>query len=308
MAEFPFWHILGAGSIGGLWAARLHQAGRAPVMVLRHERLAEYQGLHIEQEGLIPVAAVSSATLTADIKRLLVCCKSTDTLAALSSMSRSIQEDTLIVLVQNGMGTYEQVCQRFPANRILCGTTTYGAFRPAPFHVVPAGEGETLIGSLDSSEHPLPSLTAEIESLNCPDFVTRYVHPILPTLWRKLAINCAINPLTVRYQCRNGELLNIPRARTEMAGICSEILAVSRALGRMEGIENLESIVTAVAHQTAANHSSMLQDVRAGRTSEIESITGYLCRIAQDCGISTPLNNALYQEVLTLQQTLPSPL
>lgn len=301
LAELLSWHVLGAGSIGGLWAAHLHQAGRAPVMVLRHDRLAGYQkaqGLHIEGKGLIPVAAVSPAKLAVPIKRLLVCCKSTDTLNALGSIVENIHDNTLIVLVQNGMGTYEQVCQQFPANPILCGTTTQGAYRPTPFHIVPAGEGETLVGSLDRC---WPPPIAEIESLSCPGFVTRYAQPILPILWRKLAINCAINPLTVRYQCRNGELLNIPRARTEMAGICAEILAVSRALDRLEGIENLESVVTEVAHQTGANHSSMLQDVRAGRATEIESITGYLCRIAEDHGISTPLNNALYQEILTLQ-------
>lgn len=301
MAEFPSWHILGAGSIGGLWAARLHQAGRSPVMVLRDKRLDQYRqagGLTIDSEGIVPVAAVSPRSLSQPVDRLLVCCKSTQTQEALAAVAPQIHPATIIALVQNGMGNHELLRERFPSNPILWGTTTNGAYRPEAFHIVPAGSGETHMGSLD---HEQQMLQPEVNSLSCPGFSVRYTQPILPLLWRKLAINCAINPLTVRYQCRNGELLDIPQAKVELSEICSEIIALSRALNRIDGLEDLESMVFQVARQTANNHSSMLQDVRAGRETEIENITGYLCQIAADNNIPTPLNTALYQEILALQ-------
>ena len=304
MAEFPSWHILGAGSIGGLWAARLHQAGRAPVMVLRDQRFDDYKragGLTIENEGLVPVAAASPGTLQRPIDRLLVCCKSTQTLAALKSIATHVNEQTVIALVQNGMGLQDEVRQLFPSNTLLWGTTTNGAFRPRPFHIVPAGNGETPIGTLEGvviNIETADALANEVAALSCPGFEARYTAAIAPLLWRKLAINCAINPLTVRYQCRNGGLLEIPEARAELSGICHEIRALSRALNRMDGLDDLESTVLRVARQTAANHSSMLQDVRAGRETEIDFITGYLCRLATEHAVPTPLNHALYREVL----------
>ncbi len=300
MADFPQWHILGAGSIGGLWAARLHQAGREPVILLHEEAYASYQqagGLSIEGEGLIPVAATTPERLKRAIEYLLVCCKAHQTVEALSPLVNSLPKACVIVLVQNGLGTYEHVRRLFPHHSILCGTTTTGAYRSERFHIVPAGVGETHIGSFDNTYAPSPSLIA---SLSCTGFEVQHAKSMLPLLWRKFAINCVINPLTVRYQCRNGGLLEIPQARADLSALCKEVLALSRALGREGGIEHLEDIVLSVAQQTANNHSSMLQDTRAGRRTEIESINGYLCQLAAENSVEVPLNRALYREISSL--------
>ena len=304
MSDTAHWHILGAGSIGGLWAARLHQAERAPVVILKSQRLADYHlagGLQIEGEGQVDVAAVSPQMLTSPIDHLLVCCKTTQTLPALASIKHAIHAGTLIVLVQNGMGTDEAVRAAFPDNIVLCGTTTAGAHRAIAFHIIPAGTGPTDIGPTspgDDSYRPV------VESLSCPGFPVIYQASMAPLLWRKLAINCAINPLTVRYQCRNGELLDISDAKADLASLCREIELVGRAAGFGESLQNLEAVVLDVARKTASNSSSMLQDVRAGRTTEIDSISGYLCRVARSHGIPAPLNEALYAEISALA---PSP-
>jgi 2-dehydropantoate 2-reductase len=301
LAEFPQWHILGAGSIGGLWAARLQQAGRTPTLILQEDAYADYQqqgGLIIDDEGLAAVTATTAKRLNSAIKYLVVCCKAHQTIDALSTLVTRLHKECVIVLVQNGMGTDEKVRRLFPHNRILCGTTTNGAYRTQRFHIVPAGVGETHIGSLD---HIDASTQALITSLSCPDFEVQHTQAILPLLWRKLAISCVVNPLTVRYQCLNGGLLEIPRARADVAAMCEEMLSVSRALGRESGIEDLEKIVLCVVQQTANNRSSMLQDNQAGRTTEIESINGYLCQLAAANNIAAPLNKALYQEISSLK-------
>ncbi len=304
MPDTAHWHILGAGSIGGLWAARLHQAGLAATVILKPQRLAEYRlagGLQIEGEGQVNVAAASPLTLNSPIDQLLVCCKTTQTLPALTSIKNAIHTGTLIVLVQNGMGTDEAVRAAFPGNTVLCGTTTAGAHRASAFHIIPAGTGPTDIGPTspgDTSYQPV------VDSLSCPGFPVIYQASMAPLLWRKLAINCAINPLTVRYQCRNGELLDIADARADLATLCREIEFVGRAAGFGESLQDLEAVVLDVAQKTASNRSSMLQDVRAGRTTEIDSISGYLCREAKSHGIPAPLNEALYAEISALTPSL----
>lgn len=290
------WLILGAGSIGGLWAARLYQAGRCPQLLLREDALANYDGLHIEGEQSLPVPATTAAALTQPIDHLLVCCKSYQTLDALSPLAPQFHENTALVLVQNGMGIAEQIKALYPEIRLYCGTTTAGANRSARFSIRPAGLGETLIGGFDDSATQAGVIA---DSLSCPEFPVSASDNILALLWRKLAINCAINPLTVRYRCRNGELLDLPAACRDLKVICEEFSAVSQALRREHWVPNLLDTVTDVAHKTAANRSSMLQDVEAGRKTEIDAITGYLCREAQRLAIHTPMNQSLLDEIVS---------
>ncbi len=290
------WLILGAGSIGGLWATRLYQAGRPPQLLLREEALADYKGLSIDGKQSIPVPATTAADLTRPIDHLLVCCKSYQTLDALTPLAPHFHEKTSLVLVQNGMGIAEQIKTRYPALRLYCGSTTVGANRTSRFAIRPAGNGETQIGSFD--EHA-PDADTLADSLSCPGFPVTASRNILALLWRKLAVNCAINPLTVRYRCRNGELLSKPSARADLETICEEFSAVSRALGRESWVPDLRDTVIKVAQKTATNRSSMLQDVEAGRTTEIDAITGYLCREAERLSIPTPANQSLLDEIVS---------
>ena len=137
------WLVLGAGSIGGLWAARLHQAGRSPHLLLKEEAFANYRELRIEGEDTAPVQGTTAAQLKQPIDRLLVCCKSYQTLDALAPLASFFHKETSLVLVQNGLGIAEQIKAHYPTVRLYCGTTTAGANRTARFTIRPAGSGDT---------------------------------------------------------------------------------------------------------------------------------------------------------------------
>ena len=118
-------------------------------------------------------------------------------------------------------------------------------------------------------------------------------------LWQKLAINCAINPLTLLHQCRNGELLQDPAIKQQMRQLCDEIPAVALAEGiDLEG-EQLFQRASQVAEDTSDNISSMLQDSQAGRRTELEQITGYLCQRAEHWEIAVPNNLQLLKQLST---------
>ncbi|WP_372748418.1 2-dehydropantoate 2-reductase, partial [Litorivivens sp.] len=103
------WLILGAGSIGALWGIRLHQAGKTPTLLLRPEALGRYEGLTLSGEGKFCLPAVSAETIAHPISRLLVCCKSHQTLSALSDIAPHLAPNATVVVVQNGMGVAEQL-------------------------------------------------------------------------------------------------------------------------------------------------------------------------------------------------------
>ncbi|XP_034480856.1 2-dehydropantoate 2-reductase-like [Drosophila innubila] len=99
---------------------------------------------------------------------------------------------------------------------------------------------------------------------------------ILTRLWRKLALNCAINPLTVLHACRNGGLAE---HHCEVATLCAELAELLQHCGQSEAATDLQVEVERVIQATAANYSSMYQDVRQGRRTEIH-LLGHACRVA----------------------------
>ena len=120
-------------------------------------------------------------------------------------------------------------------------------------------------------------------------------------LWRKLAINCAINPLTALHNCKNGELAQ-PEFAPELAGICKEVALVMSAEGYPVTASELRQQVDVVVNATAGNFSSMNQDVCHQRQTEIDYISGYLIARAAAHHIDVPHNQRLWQAIKELEK------
>ena len=116
-------------------------------------------------------------------------------------------------------------------------------------------------------------------------------------VWGKIVINAAINPITALLNISNGQLLEIQPARNLAAGIVREAVAVVVALGIQLPYPDPQVAMEAVARRTAANRSSMLQDIQRGAPTEIDAICGAIVRTGEQTGVPTPLNRALWQLV-----------
>ncbi|MEK1940407.1 MAG: putative 2-dehydropantoate 2-reductase [Pseudomonas sp.] len=289
------WHILGAGSLGTLWAARLARANVPVTLLLRNrQRLASYRqggGLTLVEQGhasLYPVPA-QSVDDTSPIRLLLLACKAYDAEEAVASVAHRLSSDAEVVLLQNGMGSQDAVAARLPRARCIPASSTEGAFRDGDFRVVFAGHGHTWLGD------PLnPTPPAWLADLQNAGISHEWTPDILGRLWRKLALNCAINPLTVLHDCRNGGLLEHP---AEVATLCAELSEVLHLCGQPDAAEHLAEDVQRVIHATAANYSSMHQDVAQGRRTEISYLLGHVCAVAQRHNCTVPHLQFLLQRL-----------
>lgn len=303
MRDSP-WFILGAGAIGSLFAAALRESGIPVRLLLRDEqRLALWRqqgGLLLRDgpSGVLRNIDVDVAVVTSPggpIKHLLVCTKAHQTEAAITELLSALAPQPLLVLLQNGLGVKERIQTLLPAARFLHAITTEGAYRTQPCEVVHAGHGETLVGALEPEAHPLARIVTD-ELRN--DFLPlRAVTDIGTRLWLKLAVNSVINPLTALHGCRNGELMQLPDFRDIASTLCAEVAAVANAAGQPLNAADCKDAVIAVIEKTAANRSSMLQDIRAGRTTEIEFINGHIVSLAHYLGIRCPQQESLLQKV-----------
>ena len=287
------WYVLGAGAIGGLWALRLHQAGFS-VQLLRTGSSGSLRTLTLE-EGSVRWQAtlhlLKHPLPEPGIQRLLICTKAQDTIDALDDWRSSLAPKACIVLLQNGMGVREEVLATGPGLRVFSAITTEGVFRRSRDELVLAGKGNTLIGSSDEALAPLcRALAQELIQAGLP---ISFSADIKRQLWRKLVVNCAINPLTVLFSCQNGDILDKPRAVQLMREVCAEIAPLMRAEGLEAEPEALFHLAADVARATAANTSSMLADARAGRTTEIAYLNGFVVRRCQALGLPCASNQAL---------------
>lgn len=291
------WHILGAGSLGSLWAVRLFRAGLPVQLILRDAaRLSAYQhaaGLTLvedQQAQHYPIPAQTVAE-PQPIQHLLLACKAYDAESAIASIATRLAPGAQVVLLQNGLGSQQAVAARTPYTRCIFASSTEGAFRDGDFRVVFAGHGYTWLGDADGAT--APAWLADLQQAGIPH---AWSDGILGKLWRKLALNCAINPLTVLHDCRNGEL----RAWSqEVTALCAELAALLIRCGQASAADGLLDDVWRVIDATAANYSSMHQDVAQGRRTEIDYLLGHACRSADQQQLAAPRLRDLYVRLCT---------
>lgn len=298
--------------MGCLFACALHKAGLGATLIVKDSGGLNTLPVILERDDdssqrQLPV---SEARDPGGIHHLLVTTKAYDIHSAVLSLAHRLDENSQVLLLANGMGFSEPLRRDLPGPNYYFGTTTAGAYRLAPRHIRQAGEGLTRIGHATVNHAPsaaAPGAGRQAPAVEPPawfDALSAAVSPcqwdgdISQALWLKLAINCAINPLTALHRCVNGELARQAQLVGTVARLCDEIMAVSVAAGYGETTANLHWEVAQVIAATADNRSSMLQDVLAGRVTEIDFITGHLLRVAASHGVATPENENLLARIL----------
>lgn len=286
--------------MGCLFGSALHTAGIPTTLLLRQASAAPTARVQVERDGKsqqfeVPVGV---ATAGATISHLLVTTKAYDVRQAVLDVSPRLGRDCQVLLLANGMGFAEQLAAELPDLAFYHGTTTEGAYRIGPRHIRHAGRGLTRIGRPGTAEPPA-WFSQWQQALPASQWDT----DITRSLWFKLAINCAINPLTAVNACRNGELARRPELAATVAALCDEIVAISTAAGNAGVAAGLHTEVARVIAATADNRSSMLQDVLAGRRTENDFITGHLLTVARRHGLAAPHNAALFAQIAAIDHS-----
>ena len=299
--------VVGPGALGCLLAASLCSVADQPVLLVDHDearaRFLAEQGLVFEKGGRTKRVAVCSSADPAQVGTVdlvLLCVKSPAVAATLSHIIPLLGENSLLVAFQNGISHLEELeTLTFPGAWAVA-VTSIGATLLAPGHVRFGGEGLTRLGCVGSSCDKSQSLLPVVAKvLNSGGMKAQVEQDILSHIWNKLLVNVGINALTALYQCPNGALLENPVALVRMRAAVEEAALVARAKGIVIN-GNPVGLTMEVCKSTEHNISSMLQDVRKGRITEISAINGAIVVAAQGVGISVPVNERLLAEITAL--------
>ncbi len=300
--------VLGSGAMGCLYGGALAEAGCDVVLIdvwKDHIDAINASGLKIDgSDGGRTIKNIRGVTRPADAGTadlVVVFVKATMTEQAMRDALSLVGDKTTVLTLQNGLGNVEKLCNVLPASRVIAGTTGHGSTLVGPGHVRHAGIGDTIIGELDGSRSArIEELAALLEKAKMTAKVSTNV---MGLIWTKLIVNIGINALTAVTGLKNGRLVDFPETEELMECAIKEACAVAKAKGiRFEVDDPLEH-TKAVAKKTAANRSSMLQDVTAKRATEVSVINGAVVDEGRKLGVPTPVNTVLTNLILVRQKT-----
>jgi len=291
--------VLGAGAIGSFFGGMLSK-NHDVTLIGRKDHVQEINrnGLQIQGKTRLKrkINAVTSVKESSNIPDLLlVTVKSFDTLKAIREAKSIIQNETLVLSFQNGLGNIELINQVVPSNRIIAGITTHGIQYVKPGLIHHKGKGSTVIGSItEKNSEKVTAVTSALESSCIPTTISS---DILEDIWKKAIVNASINPVTTIFKCENGYLAQNPILTQLVQLICAESTHIAQKKDYSFTVEELNELTLRVISQTKHNHSSMLQSVQQGKKTEIDQINGKFVEIGKKLGCSTHLNELLIKMV-----------
>jgi 2-dehydropantoate 2-reductase len=298
--------IVGAGAMGSLFGALLAEAGEEVWLVdvwREHVAAIQSNGLSVASEGSqrkIDLKATLDPAAAAGAQLVVIFVKSTQTAAAAATAAALAGNSGSVLTLQNGMGNAEALAEAVPADRIVVGTTSHGATLLGPGCIRHAGKGPTTIGPW--SDEPGAGRRARkiAQTLSGAAIDTEVVEKVLPILWGKLIVNVGINAITALTGILNGQLLDLDSTRELSRSAVEEAVSIAR-FQDIAIREDAVSHVLEVAAATAANRSSMGQDVDKKRLTEIDAINGYVVREAKRLSMDAPVNETLTALIKTLE-------
>lgn len=288
--------VLGPGAVGLLWATKLHASGHRVSLWGRQPQSSLSIALDKQASITLPYNDCSALCHT-DL--LLITVKAWQVEQALTPLLNTLNRDTILLFMHNGMGALDSMQDQLNDFPIVLSTTTHGALKPSMNQVLHTGKGVTQLGAYNAQGKQCQFLVDVLQHA-LPDVM--WNNTIEEALWHKLAINCAINPLTALEQCRNGELTD-ERFQRPLANIVAEVADVVSAEGFAITQSSLLAKVKQVIQATAENYSSMHQDIFYQRKTEIDFITGYLLKKAEQHQLATPENHKLYLAIKHQEQS-----
>lgn len=290
--------VVGAGAMGSIFGARFHQAGHETVLVdvaqslvdtINAEGVAVVRG---DDETVTRVPATTEPETVGPVDIVVFFTKCYHTSAAAESARPLVGPDTVIASLQNGWGNGDVLAAAYPPGQVVVGVTYNSGLLQGPGRVLHPAEQPTLVGSFSDGGDGATRLAEALES---GGLATSVASPVRPEIWKKLILNAATLPASALTGMTAGALGTSQDMLDLVSETTREAVAVARALGYEIDFDERIGTILGLVEKAGPTKASMLQDVEAGRRTEIDVINGAVVRAADEVGVAVPINRALMQ-------------
>ncbi|HOV81494.1 MAG TPA: 2-dehydropantoate 2-reductase [Methanothrix sp.] len=302
----PGYLIYGAGAIGSVLGGFLQEAGAAVTFHGRggHFRAMQESGLHITGiwgEHHIPAGEISvlDPSAAGAFSMILLCVKARDTLEAAAQAAPLLTDDGIMLSMQNGLNNWESIAGQVGQHRTAGSRVIFGSEIVEPGHVrVTVNADDVLLGEpFSPANRPLlKRLEADLLKSGIPARVVGR-DEIWAAIWGKVLYNCSLNPLGALLGVPYGRLGESEHTRGIIRHVIEEIFLVMQArdvcVPYRDADDYYHFLLDRQLPPTAEHRASMLQDITAGRMTEIDALNGAISRYGRELSISTPYNDLL---------------
>jgi 2-dehydropantoate 2-reductase len=287
--------IVGAGAMGSVYAVLLATAGNDVLVVdawAEHVAAIQAGGLRVEGasgDRRVRLEARTDASGQAPVDLVVIATKAMDVGAAATAARPLVGADTLVLPIQNGLGSADVVAEVLGHEAVLIG--------------VAEGFGASLVGLGHAHHHGMALVrlgerhgprTKRVERLaelwRAAGFAVETYDDVDRLVWQKLVCNVSFSGTCALLDLTIGEVLASPHA-WHVASACGvEAHAVAVASGVDVQIDDPVAYVAAFGGRIPAARPSLALDLRAGRRTEIDVLNGAVAARARAVGVAVPVN------------------
>jgi 2-dehydropantoate 2-reductase len=296
--------MVGAGSVGGFFGAHLAKNNPNVSFLLRPKTLAA-----VKQNGLTIRSATGSFTVhpraASDPRELptpdliILSVKAYDLEEVMGQLDPVMTDQTVILTLQNGVDTEDRLIARLRRDCVVGGVAFIYSKIAAPGIIDHYKKGAVAIGEMMG--HKSPRLWAIAEIFKQAGIPCQLADDIRRSKWEKMCWNCVFNPLTVIIDDKVAKALDHPEMLRVIDQIVGEVAAVAAGVKVPLASDMAEKVVR-WTQEIRDIHTSMYDDWKAGRPTEIDYLNGYVAKLGRELGIPTPLNDALTAMVKTITE------
>lgn len=293
--------ILGAGAMGCLYGAALHRAGCEVTFVdvnRAHIDAINARGLKLETRAgteLLPIPARLPDEIVAPVDLVVVFTKTFHTDAALAGIAAAIGPQTWLLSLQNGLGNDRRLAAHAAQERIMIGSSSLPSDLVGPGKVRSHGEGGSKLYPAFGGD---PAFAGQVCDLLTTGGLPSVLEPdIHGAIWSKAIFNATMNPLCALTRRTPGFLGAHEESRALIRALVDEGVAVANASGVAIPAQPIHDLTHVSVTDHADHEASMLQDVKAGRRTEVDAINGAIVEAAKAAGVAAPLTETLWRLV-----------
>lgn len=279
--------ILGAGAIGSLYGAKLSKLNDVTLIARKeHADKINKNGLRVTglESKIYKLSSSTKVNKIEDNTLILLTTKVYDSKSAIRAIKNLLKSDTIILCLQNGLYS-ENIVKKITGKKclVLRGITNFGAAFLEP-------------GVVQYNSHSYTAIEKSAKSFSIAKLFAKcglngYVSKnIKADMWKKLILNCVLNPVTSIFGAENREIAD-GKLNPLKRLVVRECLKVAEKDGVKFDIDFVKAINSAV--KGSKNISSMRQDMIKGRHTEIDYLNGAVAKMGKKYGIKCPVNQAL---------------
>ena len=294
--------VVGSGAVGGYFGAKLAQAGQDVRFIARGAHLAAIRehGLRIQSAKLgdftVHAPAVSDPAEIGHVDLVLFTVKAYDNQTALNLLGPIVGQSTVVLTLQNGVDSTDEVASAAGAERVLGGTTYVATELASPGLIVQTGIHRSIIfGEVFGERGRItPRVQSIADQLTAADVVTTPVADGRVPIWDKFVYLAPFSGFTGAARLPIGYLWAEPSIREMFYAAAREVAALAAAEGvtiSADRFETLKHYMDNIPHST---RSSLLIDLEIGKRIEVEALQGAALRRAAKHGLAMPIISTLY--------------